>query len=330
MTDLRWKNNAFGLDVSSIQKVIDYKGLKAAGVDFIIARATHGTWALKNVSDPAVAIDPMFDTHCQGAYDAGLIFGAYSVFDPFIDPDPVDPTQDRQIKPIIKAIGNKIGKSVNFWALDTEIYKQYDGVIATNYQISSRSGQMVNRMRALYPGFKVGVYSGQWFVDAYAKDMYAWMDSYAKQWDMFKWLARYPSDTDAPEGSIYPATIADFKGGKYSPVWPETKSFPWFGDNAADIWQFTGDKFTVAGHYGENASKLSSIDGNFFNGTPAQMKAWCGYVDRGIDIVPDPDPIDPDPVDPGEEETQPVDLSGVNAKLDTILQKLAKLEWLAK
>lgn len=61
---------AKGVDISTWQKNVDYKGLKEQGIDFIIIRSGYG-------SDDLSQKDNMFEKHIQGAIDAGLDIGIY-------------------------------------------------------------------------------------------------------------------------------------------------------------------------------------------------------------------------------------------------------------
>lgn len=61
------KVNAAGIDVSSYQSLIDWKKVKAAGIDFVIIRAGWG-WT---------HLDPSFLRNIREALDAGLEVGAY-------------------------------------------------------------------------------------------------------------------------------------------------------------------------------------------------------------------------------------------------------------
>ena len=61
-----------GIDVSTYQRNVDYKKLKASGIDFVIIRAGYGN-ALAYPSQ----YDPMFDSHYNAAKAAGLHVGAY-------------------------------------------------------------------------------------------------------------------------------------------------------------------------------------------------------------------------------------------------------------
>jgi GH25 family lysozyme M1 (1,4-beta-N-acetylmuramidase) len=61
-----------GIDVSTYQRNVDYKKLKASGIDFVIIRAGYGN-ALAYPSQ----FDPMFESHYNAAKAAGLHVGAY-------------------------------------------------------------------------------------------------------------------------------------------------------------------------------------------------------------------------------------------------------------
>ena len=61
-----------GIDVSTYQRNVDYKKLKAAGVQFVIIRAGFG-----DVISYPHQKDPMFESHYSAAKAAGLHVGAY-------------------------------------------------------------------------------------------------------------------------------------------------------------------------------------------------------------------------------------------------------------
>ena len=58
-----------GIDLSYVQTNVDYKKLKAAGIDFAIIRAGYG----RDLSQK----DTMFEKHYKGCKDAGIKVGAY-------------------------------------------------------------------------------------------------------------------------------------------------------------------------------------------------------------------------------------------------------------
>jgi lysozyme len=72
MPDLRIS----GLDVSKFQPVVDWTKVKAAGMQFVFARASYGI---------AAQTETTFKSHWQGAKAAGLIRGAYHFFVPADD-----------------------------------------------------------------------------------------------------------------------------------------------------------------------------------------------------------------------------------------------------
>ena len=66
------KNVIKGIDVSKYQPNINWKKVKASGVDFVIIRAGY-----RGYSTGAMVEDPYFKTHMKGALDAGLKVGVY-------------------------------------------------------------------------------------------------------------------------------------------------------------------------------------------------------------------------------------------------------------
>ncbi len=56
-----------GIDVSEWNGEIDWRAVKAAGVDFAICRSSYGK----------SKFDPTFQRNVEGAHRAGLICGAY-------------------------------------------------------------------------------------------------------------------------------------------------------------------------------------------------------------------------------------------------------------
>lgn len=58
-----------GIDVSQYQQGVDFKKVKAAGIDYVIIRAGFGKYANQK--------DPCFENHYKAAKAAGLKVGAY-------------------------------------------------------------------------------------------------------------------------------------------------------------------------------------------------------------------------------------------------------------
>jgi len=65
-------NRLFGIDVSSFQKVIDWSGVKQAGVQFAFIKASEGI----------TLVDEMFASNAKSARNFGIPFGAYHFFRP--------------------------------------------------------------------------------------------------------------------------------------------------------------------------------------------------------------------------------------------------------
>ena len=58
-----------GIDVSQYQQNVDFKKVKAAGIDYVIIRAGFGKYANQK--------DPCFESHYKAAKAAGLKVGVY-------------------------------------------------------------------------------------------------------------------------------------------------------------------------------------------------------------------------------------------------------------
>src|SRR5271163_318172 len=63
-----------GIDVSHFQRVVDWAGVAASGIQFCFIKATEG----------AANVDPRFLQNWRGAGTAGLMRGAYHFFHPSV------------------------------------------------------------------------------------------------------------------------------------------------------------------------------------------------------------------------------------------------------
>ena len=309
MTDTRWTTYAFGIDVSRYQQKLDPTQLKGK-IDFLIAKAGQYNWQA-DAKNLAAHVDSKFADHVSTAAQLGIPCGAYRFFDPTVPQDPINPLADRQIQMLQYALKNK---TVHFLSIDVEMYLDpcAKNVTVTNHQISTNSRQFAERVRVLFPSLPIMIYTGSWFVNDYAPDMKAWLDS--GHWPI--WLAQYPTDPDAPAG-IVPANWADFRS-KFAPEWPSTKGFPWLSNQPATIWQYSGDKYISSGVYGDvNGIQKSALDLNFFSGTPQDLYHWCNYTPTGSGIIePTPPPVViPDPVTPPAARTN-------RQQIDALLDQL--------
>lgn len=75
------KNSLIGIDVSSHQKEIDWKKVKAAGVEFAIIRV-----GLRGYGTGALVVDEYFHTNIKAALNAGIKVGVY-IFSQAITPE---------------------------------------------------------------------------------------------------------------------------------------------------------------------------------------------------------------------------------------------------
>lgn len=69
---IHYENSLVGIDVSSHQEEIDWKKVKADGVDFAIIRAAY-----RGYTNGGLSMDPWFRENLQGAKKAGLQVGVY-------------------------------------------------------------------------------------------------------------------------------------------------------------------------------------------------------------------------------------------------------------
>jgi len=108
-----------GIDVSHYQGDIDWKKVKATGVQFAIIRAGYGKYAYQE--------DPCFEDNIEGAYNAGIPVGVYwysyadtaaearqeaeaclTVINPYKDMITLPVFFDQEYEPAILAAGNSI------------------------------------------------------------------------------------------------------------------------------------------------------------------------------------------------------------------------------
>lgn len=94
-----------GIDVSEYQDDVDWKKVKAAGIDFAFLRASKGN----------DYVDPKFAANREGAREAGLKIGYYHYFRP-------DASVDQQVKTFVDTVGKAEPDSLRL-VIDTENQK---------------------------------------------------------------------------------------------------------------------------------------------------------------------------------------------------------------
>lgn len=234
-----------GLDVSAYQINVPWAVLVAHGLQFAIIKGDQLTAT---------------DNHIALARAAGVpLVGEY-----FWD----DPTISAQAQ--IDAFAADIREhNPDFIFLDVEQYWAYwsdywDYLAGKIPQASVRrkSPQAISDhvwftltgLQRLFPDLRIGIYTGTWFINAYALPMVPWMG----QWSL--WMAHYYTNT------LTYVTWDQYAALPPQPftVWMPNSSLQWI------LWQYTSTVITPA--------KNERWDQNVFKGTLEEMKVWCGKV----------------------------------------------------
>lgn len=150
-----------GIDVSKWQGAIDWKKVKAAGIEFAIIRAAYGTEA-----------DRLFETNYKNAKAAGIPVGVYlySIAD----------SKDEAVKEAEYLISILKGKTLEYpVAFDIEDKKQS---ILTRERITEVVKAFCDRMEKA--GFYVCIYSMKsWLTDKLLMNKLARYDVWVAQWN---------------------------------------------------------------------------------------------------------------------------------------------------
>lgn len=271
----RWKDLAFGIDVSRYQKITaeNWKNLKSlAKIDFVFAKASESTdW-----------LDPSFADTVQQCHDVGLPLMAYHFFrtsyyvefghDTGRWPKPAD---DKQLQNLIKALKNK-----TYYAVVIDVEDTTETYAWTAWAAGIFAGRVKDWLISVgKPNVPVITYTGEWYWKN-AKDEFAWTTKY------LLWVAKYPYAT----GSV--VTTWDELRNAYFPA--ATTSIPTLGNLKWDFWQFSGDKFILPFVTNPNGF-ASALDLNFFNGTREQLYKLLNFVPKDDGDDPETPPTtDPD------------------------------------
>ncbi|MBQ9610694.1 MAG: glycoside hydrolase family 25 protein [Lachnospiraceae bacterium] len=172
------KISHIAVDVSSYQENVDWDALKAAGVDTVLIRVGY-----RGYGTGAIAEDTMFESHVEGAKEAGLSIGIYFFSQAINYEEGVEEAQYA-----INA-ARKHGLSGPI-IIDTEMIYA-DGARTENLSIEDRTDAVVGFCETVEgAGYEPLVYSNRnWFV---------------QQLDMSRvgiyklWLAQYANQPDFP------------------------------------------------------------------------------------------------------------------------------------
>lgn len=272
-----------GIDVSAYQLNVDYKKLKAAGVDFVIIRAGLGN-ALAYPSQ----LDPMFESHYKNAKAAGLHVGTYW----YVYANNVT-AMKQEAKSFINAIKGK----------------QFDYPVFFDIEDRTQKGMTKSQMTAMVnagcevmenAGYWVGIYSFLLMLNAqFEKSICDRYSLWVAQWDVQKCIyngsvniwqytskAYYNSYNGRLDGDIsyedYPTRIKAAGKNGYTVKILDTKGMKQ-GDKNLGVYELKS-MLSIAEAKGLIKSHIS-VDDGFGAGTTQVVNnllaAW-GYTQNGI------------------------------------------------
>lgn len=112
-----------GIDVSTLQGIINWTKVKAAGIDFAMIKATHGRGEGATTKNLRVFTDSKFTTNIKNAHNAGIPCGVYHYFTAQSDSEAI-----YEAKYFINAI-KPYKKYIDLWcAVDVESEPHLKGV----------------------------------------------------------------------------------------------------------------------------------------------------------------------------------------------------------
>ena len=273
-----------GIDVSTYQRNVDYKKLKAAGIDFVIIRAGYGD----AISYPG-QYDPMFQSHYSAAKAAGLHVGAYW----YVYANTVDGMK-REAQAFVNALKGK----------------QFDYPVFFDIEDKTQSGMSMSAMTAMVTAgcdilekanYWVGIYSflamlNKQFDKAVCDRYSLWVAQWANKCtydgtvDMWQYTdaAYYNGCSGRLDGDIsyqdYPTRIkAAGKNGYTKPVKVLDTTGMQLGDKNLGVYELKS-LLSIAQAKGIITDSVK-VDNGFGEGTVQivnkLLKSW-GYVQNGI------------------------------------------------
>lgn len=292
MTD--WTTKVWGIDASD-----------AVTCNFSNALKNGLGFAIHKIGQGINAIDLQWPNFVQQAYDQKVpVIGGYYVVDPvyYIEKlQGIDKLRaldhwlpaalDEQYQKLVSGVKNK---AIQVLALDVEIFKDYRGNIIDPTWCSEAAFQFMVRVKkniaSINPKIKqVIIYTGKWYIDAYAPNMKNWMAGLDDPWVAQYTKTGYVTLTDWGQlRSHYPPAQIN---GHDNPDYLYAKNWK--------IWQWWGDGVANADFLGPTG-KPCSLDINFFNGSMADLCAWAG-VSEPITTPTEPTPVEPEPTEPEPE-----------------------------
>lgn len=176
VSDTKQVKKAGGIDVSVHNGAVDWKKVKAGGVDFAVIRAGYGN----DISQR----DERFEENMQGALDAGLGVGAYW-FSYAVNPEDAR-KEAAACKEVLKKWKGKFAYPVFYdFEYATEEYAEKQGVTFSN---SSRTDIILAFLEEMKKDYTAGYYSNPDYLT------YKLEYSRLKSWPL--WLAQYQAEPE--------------------------------------------------------------------------------------------------------------------------------------
>ncbi len=223
-----WSNQALAVDIAYCNIIDDYEQFVQNGVGIALIKLSQG----------AEIYDKLFDTHWHKCKQAGMLRGAYHIFDPRARPL----EQLNWINRYYPAVEADLPI-----AIDCEDLPGLDLSTYSNAALIQQIGNLWGLLAQEY-GKKPIIYTGGWWWNAHMTPAPAWIQ------EADFWVTDY---THFEEGRV-DVTWADFKT-QWLPV-VENFGEPVTGGPAVTWTQISGDKFCFPGVRGP-------VDIDLFNGS---------------------------------------------------------------
>jgi GH25 family lysozyme M1 (1,4-beta-N-acetylmuramidase) len=250
----------YGIDISAYQKwyKLNFKEMSDNGIGFVIIKGGQGDYT-KDLWNRAVAGNiPVMslyfweDPTLSLSYKMSMIKSDIDKYNPdFISLDVEQWWSNWQ--QYFDAIDGKIP-----WA---------SVAIMPPDKIASSAFLVMEEIKKLYPKKKVVLYTGEWFVRAYAQPMNSWINKNPL------WLANYK--VTLKRAYTY-AEINSLPNPTYTPLQIANKNnananlkylYDTFSADSYEFWQFSSAIIFPGEVY--------NLDTNIFNGTLEELKTWC-------------------------------------------------------
>lgn len=220
--------------------------------------------------------DRMAYTHADAAIKAGVWLGFYHWLDPIY-------SGKAQAEYMLKAINRYPYKAIavdleQWWSNWDAWYDARNKVIAwsevpilTPTKINSCVAAFINYVKTARPDIDIYIYTRPSYIMEYCRLLYPWIGQYKL------WYATYPFKTDPPVTCSW-----DLFRLAYMPAVTDIKYPSGYPDHLRrwDMWQFTGDKFTLPGFHSKMDINLRKSPDMPVYHKPGAMDRFMGAIRR--------------------------------------------------